>query len=198
MLNEVWVRPLVWTDYRVALLFLVILPLVLLIWSLVHKTEAVSHLMSIYWKVASLLGITVLLAIGSSPISYITSLAARILIPLSLWFWIDLNEEIDDLPASPFKLAVTSWRWATTIYCIIGTIAMLPFVPCSFSTVNFQQAGCQIWLEAPWKLRETLLSGYKPESLSTLGIFALIIYTLSLGYFVIVQLGKQGRSAMPQ
>jgi hypothetical protein len=198
MLNEVWLRPLVWTDYRVALLFLVIFPLVLLIWSLVQKTEAVSHLMSIYWKVSSLLAITVLLMIGSLQISYISSSFARILIPISLWFWIDLNEEIDDLPSSPFKLAVTAWRWGTTIYCVIGTLAILPFVPCAISTVTFQKPYCQIWLEAPWNFREIFLRSYEPKSLGTLGILALIIYTLSLGYFVIIQLGKQGRSAMPQ
>jgi hypothetical protein len=198
MLNEVWLRPLVWTDYRVALLFLVVFPLVLLIWSLVQKTEAVSRLMGIYWKVSSLLAIAVLLMIGSLQIAFISSLLARILIPLSLWFWIDLNEEIDDLPSSPFKLGVTAWRWGTTIYCIIGTLAMIPFVPCGLSLLTFKQTHCQIWLEAPWNFREIFLSGYKPEALGTLGILALIIYTLSLGYFVIIQLGKQGRSAMPQ
>jgi hypothetical protein len=191
-------KELIWTDYRVALLFLVIFPFLLLIWAVKQKNEAVSRLMGIYWKVSSLLAITVLLMIGSLQISYISSLFARILIPISLWFWIDLNEEIDDMPSSSFKLLLTAWRWATTLYCVIGTLAIIPFIPCAIAGETFKQPHCQLWLEAPWKFREIFLSGYKPEALGTLGILALIIYTLSLGYFVIIQLGKQGRSAMPQ
>ena len=33
--------------------------------------------------------------IGGFGISFISSLMARILIPISLWFWVDLNDEIE-------------------------------------------------------------------------------------------------------
>ena len=54
--------------------------------------------MTIYWRVASLLAITVYLMIGGLSVSFVTALLAKILIPLSLWFWVDLNEEIREQP----------------------------------------------------------------------------------------------------
>jgi len=83
----------VWADYRLAVVFTVFLPLILLIWAFVQKSESIQRLLSIYWKVASLLMITVYLMIGGLTFSFIAGVMARILIPLSLWFWEDLNEE---------------------------------------------------------------------------------------------------------
>lgn len=74
------VRSLVWTDYRLALLFAVFIPLTLLIWSWVVKAEAISLLMTIYWRVASLLAITVYLMIGGFSVSFVTALLAKLLI----------------------------------------------------------------------------------------------------------------------
>ena len=34
MQNEIWFRPLIWMDYRLALLFTVVIPLILLIWEI--------------------------------------------------------------------------------------------------------------------------------------------------------------------
>ncbi|MEL6938932.1 MAG: DUF3177 family protein, partial [Cyanobacteria bacterium J06598_1] len=39
---------MVWTDYRLALLITVFIPLTLLIWSWVKKSESISALMTIY------------------------------------------------------------------------------------------------------------------------------------------------------
>ena len=96
MLESSLLRSLVWTDYRLAVLFTVLLPLVLMIWALVRKNEPIHHLFTIYWKVASLLMVTVYLMIGGFQISFLAALMARILIPVALWFWVDLNEEIDE------------------------------------------------------------------------------------------------------
>jgi hypothetical protein len=103
---------LVWTDYRLAVLFTVFLPLVLLVWAFIRKSEAIQLLLTIYWKVASLLMITVYLMIGGFSIGFITGLMARILIPMTLWFWEDLNEEIREQPNSALRFAFVSWRWA--------------------------------------------------------------------------------------
>lgn len=191
-------RALTWMDYRVALVFTVILPLVLLIWSLVRRAEAIQRLLIIYWRVASLLAITVYLMIGNLPISFLTSFLARILIPLGLWFWVDLNEEIHEQPQSSLKLSFTSWRWAVSIYSVLGAIATIPFLQCAISKATFATPFCQVWLDAPYALKAILHPKYKPEFLGFLGIAALIIYVLYFGYFVIVRLAKQGRSAVEQ
>lgn len=194
-MDEIWFRPLVWTDYRLALLFSVITPIILLIWASFKQAEAIQRLLIIYWRVASLLMITVYLMIPGWPISFITSLSARLLIPISLWFWVDLNEEIKDLPQSFLKLLLTSWRWAMTIYCSLSAIASLAFLPCAFSPGEIEKPFCQVWLEAPWKYKEIFHYGSTTGFLGFLGMTGLIVYVLYLAYFIFVRLAKQGRSA---
>ena len=62
----------VWMDYRLAVLFTIAIPLFLLIWAFVKNSEAIQHLLIIYWRVASLLAITVYLMIAAAPISFLT------------------------------------------------------------------------------------------------------------------------------
>ena len=94
-MTPVWFRPYVWMDYRLSLLFILIIPLILLIWAFVQKAESMQRLLMIYFKVASLLAITIYLMIGNFSASFISALMGRILIPISLWFWVDINDEID-------------------------------------------------------------------------------------------------------
>ena len=197
-MDETWLRTLVWTDYRLAVLFTVIMPIILLIWAIVRKYEAMSRLLIIYWRVASLLMITVYLMIPGWSISFLTGLSARILIPISLWFWADLNDEIKDIPFSPLKLVLTAWRWAMTVYCLIGVILNIPFVSCAFSENPLDISTCSIWLEAPWHYKEIFHANSNPGFLGFLGIVGLIIYVLYLSYFVFIRLGKQGRTALEQ
>ncbi len=197
-METVWFRPLVWADYRLAVVFTVVLPIIILIWSLISKTESITRLLVIYWRVASLLMITVYLMIIAWPMAFLTSIAAKILIPLSLWFWVDINDEIKDLPNQGLKLVTTSWRWAITIYCSLGAIASLPFLSCSFIPGSIETPFCQVWLEAPWRYREIFHARSSTGFLGFLGIVALICYVLYLGYFIFFRLGKQGRSALEQ
>ena len=60
---DIWFRPLIWMDYRLGVLLAVIIPLVLLIWALFQRQEAMQRLLIIYWRVASLLMITVYLMV---------------------------------------------------------------------------------------------------------------------------------------
>lgn len=200
MEENVWFKPLVWMDYRLAVLFTVFIPLTLLIWALVKRSEAVQRLLIIYWRVASLLLITVYLLIASLPIGFITAAIARILIPISLWFWADINEEINDLPRRSLRLALTSWRWAVTVYNLIGFVAQIVFLflGCAFGGGALEQPFCRVWLEPPWRYKEIFHAGYSTGFLGFLGIVGLIIYVLYLSYFIFVRLGKQGRSAMEQ
>lgn len=197
-MEDLWFRPLVWMDYRLAVLFTVIFPLILLIWAMVARSQAVLRLLIVYWRVASLLAITLYLMIPGWQIGYVSSFAARILIPISLWFWVDINEELEDLPQRLLRLAVTAWRWAVTVYCIVGAIAFIPFLPCAFTPSPSDTASCAVWLEAPWRYKEILHSESSPGFLGFLGMTGLTIYVLYLVYFLLIRLGRQGRTAMQQ
>jgi hypothetical protein len=185
-------------DYRLAVLFTVILPLVLLIWAFVQRIEAIQRLLIIYWRVSSLLAITVYLMIGNLPISFLAGFLSRILIPIGLWFWADLNEEITEQPARPLKLAFNSWRWAVSAYSLLGAVASIPFLQCAISKTAFASPFCQVWTLPPLGYKNIFHASYKPEFLGFLGIAALIIYVLYFAYFVVFRLGKQGRTAVEQ
>lgn len=197
-MDEIWLRSLAWTDYRLAVLFAVIAPIILLIWAWVKKSEAISRLLVIYWRVASLLMITVYLMIYAWPFSFLTSFFSRILIPTSLWFWADINEEIREQPRSILKLVFTSWRWAVSIYCGLGAALTLPFLSCAFSVGAINTPYCRVWLEAPLLYKQFVHPEATPGFLGFLGFVGLIVYVLYLAYFAIVRLGRQGRSALEQ
>jgi hypothetical protein len=194
-----WLSSLVWTDYRLALLFTVVIPLVLLIWAVVQQSDAIQRLMIIYWRVASLLAISIYLLIGALPIGFAAGWLARILILISLWFWVDLNDEIRDQPSNPLRLSLTSWRWAVSLYCVLGALIQIPtYLRCALlsSQQLVADASCSAWLAPPWLLREYLHAGARPYFLGFLGILGLVVYMAYLGYFVFFRLGKRKRSAM--
>ncbi|PSB12112.1 DUF3177 domain-containing protein [Pleurocapsa sp. CCALA 161] len=196
---DIWFRPLVWMDYRLGVLLTVILPLGLLIWALFQRQEAMQRLLIIYWRVASLLMITVYLLIPGWKVGFLSGFAARILIAISLWFWVDLNEEIRDIPQNFLKLAFTSWRWAMTAYCTLGAIAKSFFLPCGISSSTAKTAFCQVWLEAPAAYRNFFHNKPGNEGfLGFMGSVGLVIYIIYLAYFILIRLGKQGRSALEQ
>lgn len=193
-------RQLVWTDYRLAVLFAVLVPLVLLVWAFVLKNEAMQHLLTIYWRVSSLLLVTVYLMIAALPIGFVSGLLARILIPISLWFWADLNEEIEDQRRTPLKWTLTSWRWGITIYCGLGVLFQLTSVRCALmpKAAMVDSPFCQAWLGPPWGFKEYFHANTGVGFLGFLGVAGLVIYVLYLSYFVFFRLGRQGRSATQQ
>ncbi|MDB9526793.1 DUF3177 family protein [Oscillatoria sp. CS-180] len=196
-LANVWtLEKFVWADYRLAVLFTVLVPLVLTVWAFVTKSPGIQMLLTIYWRVASLLMITVYLMIGGLTFSFISGLMARVLIPVSLWFWEDLNEEIQEQPNSPLRFVFVAWRWAVTVYSAAGAVLIAFFLPCAFSRARFAGEACQVWLKPPLLYKEILHGGYTHSFLAFFGVVGLIVYLLALGYFVFVRLGRQGRSAM--
>jgi len=195
-----WFQPLVWMDYRLSVLLTVSIPLVVLIWAVVNKAEAIVRLSIIYWRVASLLAITLYLMMAAVPVSFVSSVMGRALIPACLWFWTDLNEEIADRPKSPLKLAFTAWRWAITVYSGLGAIAQIPFLTCALKSQNqvIDEPFCRVWLDPPWFYKQMFHPTTNPQFLGFLGLLGLLIYVAYLSYFVLIRLGKQGRSATGQ
>jgi Protein of unknown function (DUF3177) len=195
-----WFQPLVWMDYRLSVLLTISIPLVVLIWAVVEKADAIVRLSIIYWRVASLLAITLYLMMAAWPVSFVSSVMGRALIPACLWFWADLNEEIADRPQSPLKLAFTAWRWAITVYSGLGAIAQIPFISCAFKSQSqvIDEPFCRVWLDPPWLYKEMFHSTTKPQLLGFLAMIGLAIYVAYLSYFVLIRLGKQGRSATGQ
>ena len=99
-MTEVSYRSLVWLIYRLGATFAFGMPLVLFIWATIKKESSITRLLSIYWKVSSLIVISMLLLTGNSPIGYLTSFLSPLIILISVWFWIDLNEELQELPTN--------------------------------------------------------------------------------------------------
>ena len=191
--------PLVWTHYRLAVLFMVVAPLLLLLWAFVSQVEAIQRILIIYWRVSSLLVVTMLLMIAAIPVSFLASLFAQVLIPVSLWFWVDLNEDIVDIATwRPLKIMFNAWRWLITVYCSLGAIVSLLFVNCSLLTkaeILTEGSLCRVWLNPPWGFRDYFLSGYGAGFLGFLGILGLVVYGGCLGYYLIFRLADEGRSA---
>jgi hypothetical protein len=187
-------RSLVWTDFRLAVLFAVLVPLGLLIWATVKQSGPFTQLLVIYWRVASLLGISVYLMIDQNPLGFFTGFVALILIPVSLWFWVDLNEEIEDR-SSFLKLAVAAWRWAITLYSVAGIALAAPYLYCGSSKTAIATAQCQVWLEPAQQFKAIFHAGTKSGRLGFMAFACLILYGLYLGYFLLFRLTKQGRSA---
>ena len=84
-MNELTYRALVWLTYRLAATFAVGVPLVLLIWSAWRREPLVLRLLGIYWKVASLMAISLLLLMDQRPLGYATAVVAPVLMVISIW-----------------------------------------------------------------------------------------------------------------
>ncbi len=147
------------------------------------------------------MAISMLLLTDQRPIGYLTSFLAPLVMIFSVWFWVDLNEELADLP--PWKalpLTVRIWRWALScLGFIYGTLGFLS-LPC------FQKQAltiCKAWLEAPigfhhinQKLFNFLFGANWNEPLAAfVGYMALAAYCIGILQWILVRLPKYGRVA---
>lgn len=189
-------QSLVWTNYRLAVFFTVLFPLGLMIWSFVKNAHAMSKLLIIYWRVASLLLITVYLMMAENSLGYITGWIALGLIPVSLWFWVDLNEEIIDQKGL-LKTLFTAWRWGVSIYCAIAFIFQITALNCVFSASALASEECQAWLKPSIGFGKVFHSDLAEASgrLGLVAVAGLIIYGLYFINFLTLRLSKKGRSA---
>ena len=200
-MNELSYRALVWLTYRLAATFALGLPLVLLIWSAVRRETSMVRLLSLYWKVASLMGISMLLLTSQQPLGYVTALIAPLLMVVTVWFWVDLNEELEDLPAwRPLPLTVRVWRWALSGSGLLSVVMTGSALSC---TQAVDGTFCAAWVEAPrglHRLVETvfgfLFGGQWTESVAGfIGYLALVAYLAGFLQWLLVRLPRQRRVA---
>lgn len=210
-LSEPWVQALVWDDFRIAVAFFVVAPLALLAASVAARVppaagaldersdsaETVLRLMTSYWQASSLLLLTVLLDIQEVKFCVVAGLAAQAMIFVSLWWWEDLNEELDDAPLSR---AFQAWRLPASVAAAGGVLVQLPFQRCVGVSSLAGDAFCAPWLEPP-KFAASLVGLGPSPALGAVADAGCLLYFAVLAYYATVLLpmvGRSGRAARPE
>ncbi|CAH0377551.1 unnamed protein product [Pelagomonas calceolata] len=207
--SEPWIRSLVWTDFRVAVALFVVVPFGLLAASVAARVprtpddrsksaETVLRLMTSYWQASSLLLLTVALNIQEANLGVFCGLAAQAMIVVSLWWWSDLNEELDDDDA-PLSRAFRAWRLPTSVAAAAGVVVQLPFQGCVGAESLAGDAFCAPWLEPP-KFAAGLVGLDASPALGSVANIGCLLYFAVLSYYATVLLptvGRSGRAARP-
>jgi len=202
-LPEPLYRSLVWLDVRVAVLFSIGVPLVLLVWAAVRREGALVRLLGIYWKVASLLLLATLLLTDRRPLGFVVAVLAQLLVVVSVWFWVDLNEELADLPPwRPLPLTLRIWRWSLTVWGLLGAVFSATALGCLGSSA-LAGARCTAWIQPPLGLHQHVAAFFAfvfggtwtPSVAAFIGYVGLVAYGVGLLQWLVVRLPKQGRVA---
>ena len=200
-LTEPQFQILVWLSYRIAATFAFGLPLFLLIWAKISNTSSIDRLLSIYWKVSSLYAISLLFLSGESQLGQLIAFISPIMMVFSIWFWIDLNEEIEEMPIyKPISLTTRIWRWTLSFWGILNTGLHIFSWKC-LNSIN--QNYCDTWREIPYNsfittkmIIKFILDGNWTTAFSTFFAYlALILYLIGLLQWLFMQLPKNGRFA---
>ncbi|MFN9645427.1 MAG: DUF3177 family protein [Cyanobacteriota bacterium] len=195
-------RSLVWLDVRLGLLFAVGLPLVLLGWAALRREQALLRLLGLYWKVASLMVVALLLLTNGRPMGFALLVLAPLFIVVGLWLWVDLNEELADMPPwRPLPLTVRLWRWSLTFYGLASAALAATALPCLGGTNG--RPLCQAWLEAPAGLHGGMArvlgfifgATWTPGVAAFVGYVTLVAYVVGLLQWLLLKAPRQGRVA---
>ncbi len=191
----------IWLSFQLSVVFLIGFPIILLFWSIKKRNKAISKLLSIYWKISLLFFISLLLLIGNFNYALLITNISTLLMTISVWFWIDINDELKEYDFS-YSLATMAkvWRWSLTFISLNFLIQSLRNFSC-FSFIN--SAGCEIWLQPSSNLYNIIKSlfnflfgaNFTQPIAKFLGLFALLIYTLGLIQWSIIKLPKNGRNS---
>ncbi|NJK72257.1 MAG: DUF3177 family protein [Synechococcaceae cyanobacterium SM2_3_60] len=172
-------QDLVWWDFRLAVLLTVIVPLLLLL-----PARGIPHLFRLlvtYWRVSSLLAITVYLMIGGLPVSFLTGTVARLLIVGALWFWRGLAVAIELDPAWPCRL-FRLWRWLVTVYMAVGACFSGIYMPCAFRQPSIQAV--QFGLHRLWPIARFCIRNWISSCWGGVGLVGLAAYVIILAIFI--------------
>ena len=200
-LTEHQFQILVWLSYRSAATFAFGLPLFLLIWAKISNLSSIDRLLSIYWKVSSLYAISLLFLSGDSQLGQFISFVSPILMVGSIWFWVDINEEIEEMFIyKPISLTTRIWRWTLTFWGILNTSLHLFSWKC-LNSINGNY--CDTWREIPYNsflttkiIIKFILGGNWTTAFATFFAYlALTLYLIGLLQWLIIQFPKNGRFA---
>jgi len=200
-LTEPQFQILVWLSYRTAATFAFGVPLFLLIWAKISNLSSIHRLLSIYWKVSSLYAINLLFLSSESQLGQLISFIAPLLMMSSIWFWFDLNEEIDEMPIyKPIALTTRIWRWTLSFWSILNTGLHIFSWRC-LNSIN--ESYCDSWREIPYNsflttkiiIKFILDGNWSVGFARFFGYFALILYLIGIVQWLIIQFPKNGRFA---
>jgi hypothetical protein len=172
------------------------------VWTSVRREGALGRLLGLYWKMASLLLIALLLLTNKVPLGFALLVAAPLLLVAVLWFWVDLNEELADFPTwRGLPLTVRIWRWSLTFYAL--ALAALASTCLSCLTGGLERPVCAAWLQAPDQLHGVLAQifgfvfggRWTPAVAGFFGYAGLAGYAVGLLQWLLVRLPRQGRVA---
>ena len=160
------------------MLLSVLAPLGLLLWAGISGHNLIFRKLVTYWRVSSLLMITVYLLAAAAPIAFLTGVAARVLIPLSLgWPFGEFAEE------RRLARAFNRWRQVVSVYCLIGVLFNLPLLRC---TLTWQlQPPCTAWLGPVMAFTELFHPGVSVEVLGRIAWVALGLYLAVLLFYAL-------------
>ena len=200
-MTEPQFQTLVWLSYRIAATFAFGLPLFLFIWARFSNSTSIDRLLSIYWKVSSLYVINILFLSGDSQLGQFISLVSPILMVTSIWFWVDLNEEIEEMfKFNPISLTTRIWRWTLSLWGILNTGLHIFSWRC-LNSINGNY--CDTWREIPYNsfittkiIIKFILGGNWTSTLATFFAYlALILYLIGILQWLLIQFPKNGRFA---
>ncbi len=200
-LTEPQFQILVWLSYRIAATFALGLPLLLLIWSKISNTSSIDRLLSIYWKVSSLYAINLLFLSSENQLGQLISLISPILMVGTIWFWVDLNEEIEEMSIyNPISLTTRIWRWSLSFWGILNTGLHLFSWRC-LNSINGNY--CESWREIPYNsfittkvIIKFILDGSWTKAFATFFAYlSLVLYLIGLLQWLIMQFPKNRRFA---
>jgi len=220
--SEPWVRSLVWLDFKVAVAFFVVAPLILLFWAVLARippnennevnnsvninssvsppiSETILRYMTSYWQASSLLLLTLTLDIQEETVCVVVGLLAQAMIVVSLWWWEDLNKELVELHSASISNdtsignAFLVWRNVATLAASTGVVIQVPFQTCTGASSLLDSSWCAPWLEPP-KFAASLIGVEASPTLELLTLSGCALYALVLTYYLVILLPSVGRS----
>ena len=191
----------IWITFRISAVFIVGLPIVLLIWSIKEKNKVIQKLLSNYWRISILFFISLILFVGKVSFSLLVLNISIILMTICLWFWSDINAELNEYKISHSLTFTTKiWRWAITFIAIAFLLQGINNLSC-LETINSEE--CISWIEPSKNLyliinksfRFLFGANFSEPVAKFLSLFSLLIYSLGLLQWMIIRFPKTGRNS---
>ena len=192
---------LAWVTFQLSSIFILGIPFTIFIWSIKKKNKAVEKLLSIYWKISILFIISLILFFGKEDFSLFILNLSAILMTVSVWFWSDINRELNGYRISNFLITTTKiWRWALTFISLSFLIQSFQDITCIYS---INSPNCNKWVEPSNNLYLIINkifnflfgANFSIPVAKFLGLFTLLIYMIGLLQWLVIKLPKSGRNS---